>query len=477
MLKFQLFFLHVLACCYAQQLGGGDGLNSQHKGPDCKDESVVTTLPFCLNEGYEKHLRPKPGEQMIVDVKFTFNEIEEVNDKELSMTIDMHVRLSWEEPRLEITEVYNRTDSKDEARKNNQTVDEHEDMGKKVDQEIIQHLWTPDVSILSLKRFELGKLIKQLATLKIFRNKTVSYSFGTRATVGCSFFFASYPLDTQTCDFKLGSYGYTVKDVLYSGTYLQPKTRQRPLQVSVDIRDLPENERFRIERSRDDKIVGNYSVYGFRIQTERGITGFVFRTYFPSGIGVFVSWISFLIDQKAVAGRLALLVTLTLVEINIAKAISENNPPSEETTAIEIYALACLVSVVCALFEFALVIYKKSPLEQKRKERMPGYADKKKISELKKVRKKKLNKEYMTPMDHDDIKRIEKRIDEIEIRRKNEKLKKITRHTGKCWGFVKKHFDTNYIDICSICLFPTVFIAFNAVYWCYFLYHQNETDQ
>jgi hypothetical protein len=43
----------------------------------------------------------------------------------------------------------------------------------------------------------------------------------------------------------------------------------------------------------------------------------ILRTYFPSTLMTFVSWISFLVAQDNVTGRLALLLTCSLILINL----------------------------------------------------------------------------------------------------------------------------------------------------------------
>ena len=46
----------------------------------------------------------------------------------------------------------------------------------------------------------------------------------------------------------------------------------------------------------------------------------------PSGLFVLVSWISFLIPPDIVPGRMALLITLFLVLVNIFNNVNTNSP-------------------------------------------------------------------------------------------------------------------------------------------------------
>ena len=81
-----------------------------------------------------------------------------------------------------------------------------------------------------------------------------------------------------------------------------------------------------------------------------------------------VSWISFLIPMDVIPGRMALLVTLFLVLVNIFNTVTTNTPKvkqihikltichiyaskAEGLTAIEAWMLACILFVFGALIE------------------------------------------------------------------------------------------------------------------------------
>ena len=82
------------------------------------------------------------------------------------------------------------------------------------------------------------------------------------------------------------------------------------------------------------------------VQTlERHFTSYIITYYLPSGLFVVVSWISFLIPPDIVPGRMALLITLFLVLVNIFNNINSNSPKAEGLTAIEIWMLACILFV------------------------------------------------------------------------------------------------------------------------------------
>ena len=78
---------------------------------------------------------------------------------------------------------------------------------------------------------------------------------------------------------------------------------------------------------------GNLSVTGFEVQLTRHRNRYVMYTHMPSALFVCVSWISFVVPVEAIPGRIALLVTLILVLINIFNTSVNNQPTSETITA------------------------------------------------------------------------------------------------------------------------------------------------
>ena len=68
-----------------------------------------------------------------------------------------------------------------------------------------------------------------------------------------------------------------------------------------------------------------------------------------SGLFVVVSWISFVVPPDVIPGRMALLITLFLVLVNIFNTVTTNTPKAEGLTAIEIWMLSCLLFVFGAL--------------------------------------------------------------------------------------------------------------------------------
>ena len=63
--------------------------------------------------------------------------------------------------------------------------------------------------------------------------------------------------------------------------------------------------------------LGNFSITGIEISFIRHKFKYIYVYYLPSGLFVVVSWVSFLIPPEVIPGRMAMLITLFLVLINI----------------------------------------------------------------------------------------------------------------------------------------------------------------
>ena len=161
--------------------------------------------------------------------------------------------------------------------------------------------------------------------------------------------FDKFPLDTQVCKFLVGSYSYDdtiMKFHTRGASYQKPQGNSIALDYAIKINKLSEEDRLLVFGS-----LGNFSLAGFELVLSRYVSTYIITYYLPSGLFVIVSWISFLIPMEVIPGRMALLVTLFLVLVNIFNTVTTNTPKAEGLTAIEAWMLACILFVFGALIE------------------------------------------------------------------------------------------------------------------------------
>ena len=96
-------------------------------------------------------------------------------------------------------------------------------------------------------------------------------------------------------------------------------------------------------------LTGNYSVTGFELTLSRKMAFYIITYYFPTGMFVIVSWISFLVPPESVPGRMTILVTVFLCLVNIFNSITNKIPKADGLTAIEAFIIICIIFVFGAL--------------------------------------------------------------------------------------------------------------------------------
>ncbi len=166
--------------------------------------------------------------------------------------------------------------------------------------------------------------------------------------------FHNYPFDSHICLFQVGSYFYSKDIVSCTSVYNDPMSllRQRNLQHRISFADLHQNETVIHLES------GKYAACGFRVLIDRKRHQMIYQIYLPCFLFVCVSWVSFVVRPEVVPGRMALLVTLILVLVNIFNTVRSTSPiPSGSTlNAIDFYLVTSIVMVFLALLEYAVVL-------------------------------------------------------------------------------------------------------------------------
>lgn len=331
-----LFFISLLSL---SSEGAGEGF-------ECDDKPSI----LCLAPGYSTFDLPFRHQPNFIKIGFEISDVLSINDKDYSITFGLYFSVEWVEPRLNLSsDVWGHSG----------------DSLVPVNLELMKNLWIPNIFIYNLKSFRTIDVLSKLAGLWIDAKKRIYYSQATHITFICPMVFDAFPLDTQICKFQVGSYSYDMSrmefDVSTLG-YIQ-KTQSIILDYAINIKKLKPNDQIF-----DSGALGNFSLAGFEMTLERHFTSYIITYYLPSGLFVVVSWISFLIPPDIVPGRMALLITLFLVLVNIFNNINSNSPKAEGLTAIEIWMLACILFVFGALIVYAAILNQKLLTSEEKKQ-------------------------------------------------------------------------------------------------------------
>ena len=157
--------------------------------------------------------------------------------------------------------------------------------------------------------------------------------------------FERYPLDEHICKFRVGSTNMDNNYMRFGDTTFNydSSSRNTILDYKVSVTAMTEEDRI-IKYSG-----ANYSVTGLEMKLVRNSQKYLYIYYLPSGLFVVVSWVGFLIPPEVVPGRMAMLITLFLVLINIFNIVTTNSPNVEGMTAIAAWMLVCIFFVFFAL--------------------------------------------------------------------------------------------------------------------------------
>jgi len=313
--------------------------------------STGISKSICLPDNYSKFELPYTEQTNKIGISIDIDEVLRINDATYSITFSTYFNVEWNERRLRVMPDFG------SSLKEQQEPDSNETVMVPMNLEFIKDLWVPNIFIYNLKTYKVIDVLSKLAGLWITPEKGVFYSQATHITFICPMRFDKFPLDTQNCKFTVGSYSYDNTKMLFvTNTFGYSTKETNSIALDYDIKIVPLKPQ---DAVLDYGALGNFSLAGFEMVLTRYVSTYIITYYLPSGLFVIVSWISFLIPMDVIPGRMALLVTLFLVLVNIFNNVTTNTPKAEGLTAIEAWMLACILFVFGALVEYAAILFKK----------------------------------------------------------------------------------------------------------------------
>ena len=321
-------------------------------------------LTWCLPQTYDKEVAPwkyrfDKNDSLPFDYHFTFiiREVQEVDDLKQAVKIDMYFIVAWYDPRITIN------DTMTEIEPAATNIGHHTGEFVPVSFKHLMKLWTPDIEVYGMTGYFSGKILQPMASLKINRKRYARYGIHVTFTMSCHMDFKHYPLDSQECVFRTGSYNHHNQFVNCSSNILfDPNERQRHLQYNVQYTELPTKYRIARYGLTSGKEL-EWAVCGFGIKLERAKSQIMFQVYLPSTLLVIVSWLSFNVNPSAIPGRMGMLVLAFLVLINIYMSMKSSAPISTGMNAGDVFLVACIAQVFTALLEYniVLIVYRQKP--------------------------------------------------------------------------------------------------------------------
>jgi len=331
-------------------------------------------------------------------------------------------------------------------------------------------VWMPDTFFRNEKIGAFHTILTPNLYIRIYPDGDVLYSIRISITCACSMHLALFPLDEQTCNLDIASYGWAKDDLVYIW-------QEDPVQLAKNL-TLPGGFKLGAHGSRICDVVtttGEYSCLRVKLRFERQLSFFLVTVYVPCSMTVSVSWMSFWLDHKAVPARVALGVTTLLAMSTTQASIQNSLPPVAYTKAIDVWSGVCVFFVFSALLEYALVNYASRSDAQR--------------SVKQKERKKQELERQVFNADHfsseeagfpSSLDPLMRRVEgsqmmppgtvihhRLPVRRQNKLLLWMTNF----------QFQAKKIDVFSRVFFPFVFGVFNIWYWSYYLTRANQSEE
>ena len=332
--------------------------NAQLNGEEEKCSGEI-----CIPPDYNKLRLPVANSTNNITISILDLKILKIDDNDCIIKTSFWIQITWLEPRL--ISPY--------AKFKNEIT---QDYYYQIDESYHKYLWLPDIFIWNLENIELRRFLNNEREILYYPNGTLLLQTNLVLDIFCPMTFETYPIDHHTCDVYFLSFGYNVTDVNLSICTIHTREIVNLLDYSFEIEAVPPGSQSYFE------VLRSYT--GFNINLERNIYKYIWNYYIPSGLLVSISWvsilwkimkiifynkknscyfyffflkISFVIPQDVVPGRIALLITIFLVMINIFITVTAKSPHAESLTNISTWIIICIIFVYSALVEYGFLLF------------------------------------------------------------------------------------------------------------------------
>ncbi|ULT79749.1 hypothetical protein L3Y34_010367 [Caenorhabditis briggsae] len=392
-----------------------------------------------INETLRKNL-------LQVIVELTVQSITEISEFSSSFKADVWFSQIWRDPRLDFSD-------RNYCLKNI-SLASHK----------LPTMWSPNVCFVNSKKVEIHASPSQNILLLIFPNGTVWLNFRVSLIGPCKLDLTYFPMDRQSCNLVFESYSYNTAEVRIVWRDWDAVTIPDP-----DSKNLPDFELVDIKHMNATLVytAGLWDQLEVQFTFRRLYGYYVLQAYMPTYLSVFISWIAFWIDTKALPARITLgvssLMALTFQFGNIVK----NLPRVSYVKALDIWMFGCVGFIFLSLVELAVVGFA-DKLEAKRrrhnrcKEQLMMRSD----SEQQWLSRLSGQRPQITETNSDATHTIQINDGNGNVRRRKSEEKR-----QKLLLQMESPIFVNgeKIDEISAKLFPLLFTAFNIFYWFYYI--------
>ncbi|XP_076333352.1 gamma-aminobutyric acid receptor subunit pi-like [Tachypleus tridentatus] len=299
-----------------------------------------------LPENYKASEAPRFADGAVkVYVSMQILDISDIDDENMDFTLHTYIVEIWKDPRL-YTDKMRRAWS-----------------SAIIPRPFMKMIWKPDLVFESTKNDYLFQYSVENSFMKLILNNSLYRSSRYMCKVTCPIELYNYPLDTQTCSFK-ASMLYSNDKIVKLKWFGEEDSPFKHFGSSVRFANKIKSLQFKIADPVAHVVVqewlsGNFTYLMVNFTFIRRLTGSVINTYFPSGVIVILSWVSFWLDVDAAPARVALGITSMLTLVTQAIQSRNKLPSVDYMMAIDVWLFFCIIMVFGSLLEYAVAYQRK----------------------------------------------------------------------------------------------------------------------
>ncbi|ODM96201.1 Gamma-aminobutyric acid receptor subunit alpha-6, partial [Orchesella cincta] len=295
----------------------------------------VSELLDNLLRGYDNSVRPDfGGSPLVVEIDIMVRSMGPISEVDMTYSMDMYFRQTWIDTRLSYSAYTKGTLA--------------------LSISMLERIWKPDTYFYNGKQSYLHTITTPNKFVRLYQDGRVLYSSRLTVKASCPMNLEDFPMDTQRCPLKLGSFGYTTRDVLYHWK----SNASKPVDIAADMKmsqfDLISTPN---GNATDSLKSGQYSCLLVDFHLQRHMGNFLIQVYGPCTLLVVLSWVSFWLNREATADRVSLGVTTVLTMTFLGLEARTDLPKVPYPTALDFFVFLSFAFIFATIIQFAVVHY------------------------------------------------------------------------------------------------------------------------
>ncbi|XP_069180350.1 gamma-aminobutyric acid receptor alpha-like [Procambarus clarkii] len=253
----------------------------------------------------------------------------QISEMDMTYSMDCYFRQSWVDERLAFSDL-------EEA--------------FTLSVSVLDKLWKPDTFIYNGMRSYVHLITTPNKFIRLYQNGRILYSSRLTINANCPMNLHDFPMDTQRCPLRLGSFAYTTSDVIYRWNRARQVVIAPDLMLSqFDLIATPSG----FENT--TRTAGEFSTLLASFHLQRHMGNFMITVYGPCVLLVVLSWVSFWLNREATSDRISLGITTVLTMTFLGLEARTDLPKVPYSTALDLFVWLSYGFIFATIIEFAFV--------------------------------------------------------------------------------------------------------------------------